>query len=94
MGKEIYHLFADDGVKDEYGFPKLHFRTSQINLNSDWGSLLSFLKNNGRIENMEPVYRVPDELKSINGLRDLTVTEIEKWEAELKEKGDLLEKKL
>lgn len=92
MTKEIYYVFADNGVKDEYGLPKLHFRTPQINLHSDWTSLMSFLRSCPNLDSMQPEYKVPDELKTVNGLRDLTVTEIEKWEAEIKETKSLVDK--
>ncbi|MFH1332249.1 MAG: hypothetical protein ABIH63_03105 [archaeon] len=92
MAKETYYVFADGGVKDEYGMPKLHFRTRQINLNADWAALNSFLKTCPNFHEMQPEYKLPDELKGKDGLRELTAVEIEKWEASIKEETGLVKK--
>lgn len=82
MAKDmVYYIFADDACKDEYGLPKLHFRNHFINLHSDWGTLLSFLSKQQDLKEMKPIYEVPDQLKNAKGLRDLTATEIQHWEA-------------
>jgi hypothetical protein len=84
MAKEVYHIFADEAFKDEYGLPKLHFRTSTINLNADWSTLAAFLRKYIKLDKSQPIYKVPEELKGVEGLRDLTQTEIEKFGIELK----------
>ncbi|MEM4245124.1 MAG: hypothetical protein QW404_02110 [Candidatus Nanoarchaeia archaeon] len=81
-----YYIFADDLCKDEYGLPKLHFRNSFINLHADWFTLLSFLSQKPELKQMKPIYKVPEQLKNARGLRDLTATEIQNWEAGLLER--------
>jgi len=93
MPKEEYYLFADNGAKDEYGLPTLHLKTSVINFNGGWTSLASFLKSSRiNLDEMAPVYKVPEVLRSSKDFRDLTAKEIEKWEAEVNETKSLVDK--
>ncbi len=78
MEKDNYaiYVFVDSEHSDEYGLPKLHVRTYRQHINSDWITVVSQLQMHYGRTGVLPEYSVPNELKQLDSLRELSKNEI------------------
>ncbi len=70
------YVFADSKYSDEYGLPKLHIRTYRQHINSDWITVVPQLQMLYGRTGVLPNFNIPDELKQLDSLRELSKNEI------------------